>query len=275
MEYQSTGHCSNHQIQYGRGITYPPFPRHELHAHETCELFYLIRGNGYYITEGARHKLEPGLLILMRSGETHMPSVTGEEPYERIALHFSPTLVDGIDPRHRILAPFFDRPLGQHNVYDRSALASTGIYEAFADMNHSSGDNYDNCLHVTTLLLYVLNELNTLFHAERYQRTTADADHLHSLLEYLNEHITSPLSIDYLCEKFYISRAQLNRSFKNITGTTVWDYIITKRLMLARSYLAEGMHANEAASASGFGDYSAFYRAYRRQYGTTPSEKPC
>ena len=272
MNYRQTAHCSNHLISFGRGITYPPFSSHELHAHEGCELFYLIRGNGYYITEGARHRLEPGKLILMRTGETHMPDISGDEPYERIALHFSPSLVDSLDPKRHILTPFFDRPLGQHNVYERSVLASTGICEAFAGMSLDRGSEYDNCLHITTLLLYILNELHLLFLAQRYQQSDDTSDHMRSLLKYLNEHVTSPLSIDQLCDKFYISRTQLNRNFKNITGTTVWDYVQTKRLMLAKAYLSEGMHAKEAAAASGFGDYSAFYRAYRRQFGATPSE---
>lgn len=272
MSHISLGNCSNDQIAYGRGISYPPFEPHELHAHERCEIFYLIRGNGYYITEGARHKFEPGKIILMRTGETHRAVLSGDEPYERVSLHFSPSLVDLIDPEHRILAPFFQRPLGKCNVYDRSALASSGIYEAFTEMNQTKGDNYDQCLHVTSLLLYVLNQLGTLFQGERYVKSASGSQPLYSLLEYMNDHITSPLSIDYLCNKFFISRVQLNRNFKEITGTTVWDYIQTKRLMLARSYIADGMRANEAASASGFGDYSAFYRAYRRKFGMAPSE---
>jgi len=272
MSHQQIGNYSNHQIAYGRGIDHAPFPPHPLHTHDRCEIFYLIRGNGYYITEGARHKFEPGKIILMRPGETHRAVLSGEEPYERISLHFDPSLVDLIDPKRRILAPFFDRPLGKCNVYDRSGLASTHIYDTFAKMNQTTEDHYDQCVHITSLLIYVLNELNTLFHLGRYVNQEATAQPLYSMLEYINHHITSPLSIDFLCSKFYISPVQLNRNFKEITGTTVWDYISTKRLMLAKSYLSDGMQANEAAAASGFGDYSAFYRAYRKKFGTAPSE---
>ena len=44
-----------------------------------------------------------------------------------------------------------------------------------------------------------------------------------------------------------------------------------KRLALAREQIAAGTPILQAASACGFGDYSAFCRAYRRQFGQPPS----
>mgnify|MGYP002562735098 CR=1 FL=1 len=44
-----------------------------------------------------------------------------------------------------------------------------------------------------------------------------------------------------------------------------------KRLVLAREQIAAGMPVLQAAGACGFGDYSAFCRAYRRQFGQPPS----
>lgn len=263
--------CHNRFIGYGQSTVDPPFPPRVLHAHETCEIFCIFRGNGYYITEGTRHKFEHGKIFLMRSGESHRPDLIGDEPYTRMALHFHPEVVDGIDPERKLLRPFFDRPLGLHNVYDRSVAAQTEIYELFRKMTVLSGDNYKDCLHVTALLFAVLDELCTLFDAGLYNSPTESAALMHDVVAYVNENLTARLSIEQICEKFYLSRAQLNRSFKSSTGASVWDYIITKRLILAKSYLAEGMSAQEAARASGFSDYSAFYRAYLKKNGTSPT----
>ena len=61
------------------------------------------------------------------------------------------------------------------------------------------------------------------------------------------------------------------RRFRAETGYTVHAYLTGKRLALAREQIAAGMPILQAASACGFGDYSAFCRAYRRQFGQPPS----
>lgn len=250
---------------------YTPFKAQYLHAHDRCEIFCVYSGEGYYITEGTRHKFESGKIILMRSGETHMPELTGTQPYERMALHFHPSILDSIDPEHRLLRPFFDRPLGKCNVYDRSAAASTGIYDIFSKMTIQSDDVYNNCLHVTSLLFSALIELNKLFDEEKYLITQPESENMQQIIDYVNQNLTAELSVELLCSKFFTSRSHLNRHFKRITGSTVWDYILTKRLTLTRSYISSGMKASEAAEAAGFGDYSSFYRAYVRKYNESPT----
>ncbi len=94
---------------------------------------------------------------------------------------------------------------------------------------------------------------------------------MRNIIEYVNNNLTKDISIEHLCDKFFISRAQLYRSFRNTTGSSVWDYVVTKRLLLAKSYISDGIRASEASAACGFHDYSAFYRAYLKRYGETPS----
>ena len=263
--------CRNPYISYGQSIQYPPFEPHALHAHETCEIYCIFRGNGHYITEGTRHKFEHGKILLMRSGESHRADVVGEEPYARLVFHFRPEIVDSIDPERRLLRPFFDRPLGLHNVYDRSIVAQTGIYELFRKMALLTGDNYQDCVHLTSLLFAVLDELCGLFDAGLFNAPTQSAALMHDVVAYVNENLTAPLSVAHICEKFYLSRGQLNRYFKRSTGAPLWDYIITKRIVLAKHYISEGMSAQEAARTCGFSDYSAFYRAYLKKHGTSPT----
>lgn len=43
-------------------------------------------------------------------------------------------------------------------------------------------------------------------------------------------------------------------------------YILYKRMAIVRKELAMGVPAAEAASKAGFGDYSSFFRAYKKKY---------
>ena len=97
-------------------------------------------------------------------------------------------------------------------------------------------------------------------------------DSITDIIHYINDHLTQPLNIHTLCKKFFISKQHLYRKFENATGSTVWRYIVTKRLLLARELIVNGVAANEACVKSGFNDYSTFYKSYRAQFGHSPKD---
>ena len=92
-----------------------------------------------------------------------------------------------------------------------------------------------------------------------------------SLLQYLNLHLTEPLTIDQLAERFYISKYHMMRRFRQETGYSVHGYLTEKRLLLAQQLLARGCTPAEAAVQAGYQDYSTFSRAYKKQFGRSPS----
>lgn len=90
---------------------------------------------------------------------------------------------------------------------------------------------------------------------------------------YIEQHIATPdLGPDHLCKVFALSRASLYRLFEPIGGVT--DYIRTRRLRAAFDMLtnADLRTVSEVAYACGFSDISAFSRAFRHQFGISPSE---
>lgn len=93
------------------------------------------------------------------------------------------------------------------------------------------------------------------------------------ILRYINEHLTEHLTLEGLAEKFYMSKNHLTAIFKRAAGTTVARYILYKRMTIARKELAGGTPAAEAALKAGFGDYSSFFRAYRKMFGCAPSDQ--
>ena len=91
------------------------------------------------------------------------------------------------------------------------------------------------------------------------------------IIRYLNEHLTEPVTLDELSGRFFISKILYEPSqFKKATGTTVMDYLIYKRIVMARQLMLNGFTAADAANETGFGDYSTFYRAYQKGDGMPP-----
>jgi AraC-like DNA-binding protein len=74
-----------------------------------------------------------------------------------------------------------------------------------------------------------------------------------------------------LAKRFFVSKYYLCRAFKKHNGISVHGYVNQKRVMYAKQLIESGETASSAAYRVGFGDYSAFYRAYVKIVGRSPS----
>ena len=60
---------------------------------------------------------------------------------------------------------------------------------------------------------------------------------LAAVKEYLDEHYTEKLTLDDLAEQFFINKFYLSKIFKETYGTTVNNYLISKRITRAKQLL--------------------------------------
>lgn len=240
-----------------------------MHAHERMEIFYFLSGKGSYLVEGTQYPLQPQDILIMRTAEAHRLSIHPDQPYERIAIHFSPSLLSSIDPEQRLLRPFLDRPLGQLNHYPAHLDTSGQLRAAF---DRFSFDQIPNIrLNLLARLLMFLTTLNGVYKPEG-QLPAAGHGLPAQLVAYVNQHLFDPISLQTAADYFYRSRSQIGRIFLQATGSSFWEYISIKRLLAARAMIQEGESAGTACTACGFTDYSSFFRAYRAQFGHAPRE---
>lgn len=255
------------QVEY-KHDKHPAASDFRTHTHESYELFYFVSGSGIYRVEGTPYRLESGDLLLMRPAESHYIDITADSPYTRFTVNFMPALFGGLDPEKKLLRPFDDRKLGTLNRYRIDALSGGNVF-----MRNLMTDSADWRLQTVTNLLPLLNELGKVFGAAETEAATQTLDS--RIIRHLNRHIFEPVSLDALAAHFYISKAHLCRIFKNATGSTVGEYVTVKRLMSVRRLIADGTPPTAAYLQCGFKDYSAFYRAYKKHYGVSPSEVSC
>lgn len=243
-----------------------------IHIHEQFEIYYFISGDAVYLVEGNEYKLTAGSLLIMRNAESHKVKILSDKPYERFSLHFSPNVLDCIDPDNLLLSPFINRNLGQNNLFKVSEFKNIQPIELFECMCKKFNTDKEIKLNILTFLYPLLSCINTSFNNKEKKIITSKRNIVDDLIEYINSHLFSDLSLESLSAHFFLSSSQLSRLFKKSTGTSIWEYILIKRLLSAKSKIKSGTPVTTACIECGFKDYSSFYRAYIKHFNNSPNK---
>lgn len=253
-----------HAVDYAPDDSCP-----QMHIHNRCEIFCFVSGKAEYLVESSRYPLESGSLLIMRPAEAHIARILSGKPYERYTINFPLSAADGIDPKRALMKPFLDRPLGAGNLYLPSELNGISAENSFHQI-FSCKDDYAAEVETRIRLFSILNAISAAY-LKREILDFAPAQNISGqILSYIAEHLFDELSIPMLADHFFVSPSQFTRIFKNATGASPWKYITLKRLTAAKEKICSGMPASKACIDCGFGDYSAFYRAHKKFFGTAP-----
>ena len=115
--------------------------------------------------------------------------------------------------------------------------------------------------------MQLLVQLNRTVLARHAIPAAAGDSKIVAILQYLNLHLTEPITIDELAGRFYLSKYHMMRRFRQETGYTIHHYLMEKRLMLAQQLLRTGAPLAQVCFDVGYQDYSTFSRAYKNHFG--------
>ena len=91
------------------------------------------------------------------------------------------------------------------------------------------------------------------------------------LRAYIDSHYGEDLSLSEMASRFYLSRYQISRLFKQVVGVNYQDYVLSVRMKEAArrlTYTDERLY--EIARAVGFDEPSYFSNVFKKTYGLSP-----
>ena len=239
-----------------------------MHIHEQCEIYFFVSGNVEYLVEGSKYPLDENSMMIISPAEAHKPRIISTEKYERYAINFPIDFAYSIDNEGTLVKAFSERPIGKNNMFGTAEIDVKLVQKLFAEMCETA-DDYTKQLTIKTHLLILLDMISRAYNkkgsVEHNQVSTAER-----IVAYVNNHLFDDISVPKLAEHFYLSTSQFSRVFRQATGAAPWEYITKKRLTAAKEKIRSGFSAQNAAESCGFGDYSAFYRAYTKHFGCAP-----
>ncbi len=235
------------------------------HCHNFYEILYVVQGHGSYIVEGKEYELAPGTLMCVNPLDYHCVRVSTEEPYERYILHF---YKEAVPPAlQNLLSRLTETGAGRGAFYTAPAAQTVRpCFERILLLSRMEEDIREPFL--TALLSEICVLLGVMDAVPAVQDEEDDLSV--RVIRYLNDNIDKDVSLDSLSRQFFVSKYYLCRAFKKRNDISIHGYLTQKRVMYAKALMEKGESASGAAYRVGFGDYSAFYRAYVKIFGASP-----
>ena len=238
----------------------------ESHCHDFYEILFVVNGSGKYVVEGAEYQVAPRTLMLIRPFAYHHLSLDSSCVYERYLIHFRKS---SISPEAQKLLENMTGQKSDSGIYYPPRALSNTVISVFDRLEVAESLPTEER---EAYIKILASELIILLSASLGEKMVYSDDELGArVIRYLNSNIERDISLDKLSKRFFVSKYYLCRAFKKHNGVSVHGYINQKRIMYAKQLIESGETASGAAYKVGFGDYSAFYRAYVKIVGTSPT----
>ncbi|MBQ2997312.1 MAG: helix-turn-helix transcriptional regulator [Oscillibacter sp.] len=245
------------------------------HSHSFFEFIYCSSCEDVeYLLGGQRYKLQRGDVILIPPGISHCPLFpeTMKRAYERIVVWVNESLINDFANRWPEIE-YADRE--RHRQYLLRTAGSPWedhLHEAFArgcresELRQSGWEAalYGN----TTYLLILLNRALSQQRQPVHERSGL----LDELLGYVEGHYRERITLTTAARQLLVSESSITHLIRRRMGISFYQYVTKRRLSAAKKLIDEGEALSGVGERCGFCDHSAFYRAFRREYGIAPSE---
>ncbi|MBQ8579911.1 MAG: helix-turn-helix domain-containing protein [Oscillospiraceae bacterium] len=246
-----------------------------LHYHDFYEVFFFLSGNVDYRVEGRTYRLESGDLLLIAPQELHQPAIEPDVDYERIVLWIDKAYLQSLSvPSMDLSACFGNELTGPINLLRPPRVQQVSLGQTLSRLNREyRGRHPGGEIYARGLLQQFLVEVNRLaLQTTSRIRKMEDPDLVTQVLAYIGIHYRENITLESLASEFFVSKYHLSHEFSHRVGTSVYRYVIFRRLMLAREMIAGGSAPGDIYQFCGFGDYANFYRAFKSEYGISPRQ---
>jgi AraC-like DNA-binding protein len=247
----------------------------KLHSHSFYELIYCTGcDNVQYIIAAERYRLQRGDIIWIPPGVSHCPLFPGtmKKPYERIVLwvnaekmtefflRWQVADLQDVSRRHYLLrtaGTVWERELRE--VFQRCCRESEQRLTGWEAAMYSNAN----------LLLTLLIRAKSIRGGQSLREKTELLD---ELMAFVAEHLHERITICDTARQLHVSESTLTHLCTRRLGLSFHRYVTQQRLDRARQLMLKSGDLAGVAELAGFCDYTAFFRAFKQEYGLSPSE---
>lgn len=245
-----------------------------LHSHSFHELIYCCNSCGAeYLVGSERYLLHRGDIVLVPPGVSHRPLLPEhmEEPYRRYVVWISPAFFDWY-------VHAFPMEVVRKNATRRLLRTKGTKWECLGDLFQKGVEEAERRqpgweAEVFANTLQLLVAVYRMFVEQTAQPLRAEKpDLLEQVMGYIEDNLANKITLPDTARHFYVSESTVSQLFRNKMGVSFYRCVTQRRLIAAKGMILEGTALESVAARSGFTDYSAFYRAFKQEYGISPRQ---
>lgn len=242
------------------------------HSHDSCyEILQIWSGEGVIITKNKLYPIKSGSVYFINGMDIHCSVPKNPDEYIRSKIVISREYVDNIakwTDSYEIINDLFIKNGGICIELDQNEAAI--IDEELLKINDSLSEHtiYTN-VNVATSLFKIFSYA----HCHKNTYSPALTNKISDVLQYINKNIERKITLDEICDYVHSSKYYLCHIFKETTHMTIFDYILFRRISIAKKKLLyTDMPLADIAMSSGFSSFSYFSKMFRICEGVTPGE---
>lgn len=280
-------------LRVSEAVRHHRFIMRSRHVHETIELHFNLEGQRLMFVDRETYSLSPHSAIVVNHNLIHRTSTAPGFPpdHHNFILQLDRSRFDqilrvaglrGFDDfgeRFNGVATFDDSEwqLILSVISEFKAMCEEDKMGAAVSMEDTHAFLYLQALELASIfakarrrLLHTELEANQKAVPETVVKTGVHQK-VHEVALYLQTHIHESVSLEELAQRFFMSRSYLTRSFRNITGFSVVEYMTYIRIQKAQQLLRESDRSiTEIADLCGFGNITYFEKVFKEATGQTP-----
>ena len=280
-------------LRVSEAVRHHRFIMRSRHVHETIELHFILEGQRLMFVDRETYRLSPHSAIVVNHNLIHKTSTAPGFPpdHHNFILQLDRSRFDqilrvaglrGFDDfgeRFNGVATFNESEwqLILAVISEFKAMCEEDKMGAAVSMEDAHAFLYLQALELASIfakarrrLLHAELEANQKVVPETVVKTGVHQK-VHEVALYLQTHIHESVSLEELAQRFFMSRSYLTRSFRNVTGFSVVEYMTYIRIQKAQQLLRESDRSiTEIADLCGFGNITYFEKVFKTTTGHTP-----
>jgi AraC-like DNA-binding protein len=221
-------------------------------------LEYVVSGKGYIETPEGKFTVSAGTAFFLNKNCEHVYYADKNEPFEKYFVCISGSLMDRLVEFHGLNDSVTVKNVDLSGIFERMfALAKDCEGEFFPT-------HYPAFCGLLTELLQTFAPTN--FTAIKQDNTPAER-----MREYIEKNIYSKLNLEEIANASNLSVSYAQKIFKKQYNLSIIDYVIDRKLHLARHFLVYTYLNVEAVSEKlSFSNPKYFSKMFKKKYGLAP-----
>lgn len=247
-----------------------------LHVHDHLEILLFVRGNIDYLVESKIYHINPADIIIIPRGFFHRPHILDSSlTYERIVIWITNEVleqlsIDGADLLYCIR--YISEK--QHFLISEQAPENFLIRTLMQQLSRLQQEQVygKEVLIAGFLREIILYAYHSVCVSDLPPQRIVKSPLIDATVDYISHHLSEPITLETLANLLFVSKYHLAHTFKDHMGVSLHQYIISKRLLLAKTLIANGKPFNVVCTECGFNNYSSFFKVFKANVGLSPRE---